>query len=68
MFPLLSGICNAALNIVEFVIQQNALCFVSQIFFGQLQIVRCCERHYKCRSTEVSFGLKPGDVHQLPRP
>jgi len=24
--------------------------FRRQIYFGQLQIVRCCERHYKCRS------------------
>jgi len=24
--------------------------FRRQIYFGQFQIVRCCERHYKCRS------------------
>jgi len=39
--PRLSRICNAALNIVEFVIRHHTLCFISQDLFGQLQIVQC---------------------------
>jgi len=67
--PKLSGICNTALNIVEFVIRQNTLCFVNKVLFGQLQIIQCSGRHFglhfKCHSglwhniTEISV-TKPG--------